>query len=142
MQVAMVLENLALQEERIQQVQLRKELAMAREIQESFLPTNFNPVPGGGYELFATVYPAREVSGDRYDFFPLDDGRLAFFVGDVSGKGLSAALFMLAAQAGRPAYHPHDWRGYWDFGTGARHRMGVARACGQDAGTLIRANRR
>jgi len=99
MQVAMVLENLALQEERVQQAQLRKELAMAREIQQSFLPTNFTPVPGGGYELFATVYPAREVSGDLYDFFPLDDGRLAFFVGDVSGKGMSAALFMVAVHA-------------------------------------------
>jgi sigma-B regulation protein RsbU (phosphoserine phosphatase) len=99
MQVAMVLENLSLQEERVQQAQLRKELAMAREIQQSFLPTDFTPVPGGGYELFATVYPAREVSGDLYDFFPLDDGRLAFFVGDVSGKGMSAALFMVAVHA-------------------------------------------
>jgi sigma-B regulation protein RsbU (phosphoserine phosphatase) len=99
MQVAMVLENLSLQEERVQQAQLRKELAMAREIQQSFLPTDFSPLPGGGYELFATVYPAREVSGDLYDFFPLDDGRLAFFVGDVSGKGMSAALFMVAVHA-------------------------------------------
>lgn len=97
MQAAMVLENLAVQEERVQQAQLRKELAMAREIQQSFLPSNFAPLPGGGYELFAIIYPAREVSGDLYDFFPLDDGRLGFFVGDVSGKGMSAALFMVAA---------------------------------------------
>jgi sigma-B regulation protein RsbU (phosphoserine phosphatase) len=99
MQVAMVLENLSLQEERVQQAQLRKELAMAREIQQSFLPTDFSPLAGSGYELFAAVYPAREVSGDLYDFFPLDDGRLAFFVGDVSGKGMSAALFMVAVHA-------------------------------------------
>jgi serine phosphatase RsbU (regulator of sigma subunit) len=99
MQVAMVLENLSLQEERVQQAQLRKELAMAREIQQSFLPTDFSPLPGAGYELFAAVYPAREVSGDLYDFFPLDGGRLAFFVGDVSGKGMSAALFMVAVHA-------------------------------------------
>lgn len=99
MQAAMVLENLAVQEERVQQAQLRKELAMAREIQQSFLPSNFTPLPGGGYELFAIIYPAREVSGDLYDFFPLDDGRLAFFAGDVSGKGMSAALFMVAAHA-------------------------------------------
>jgi sigma-B regulation protein RsbU (phosphoserine phosphatase) len=97
MQAAMVLENLSLQEERIQQAQLRKELAMAREIQQSFLPVNFTPIASGSYELFAVIYPAREVSGDLYDFFPLDDGRLAFFVGDVSGKGMSAALFMVAA---------------------------------------------
>lgn len=99
MQVAMVLENLSLQEERIQQAQLRKELAMAREIQQSFLPMDFTPSAGGGYELYAVIYPAREVSGDLYDFFPLDERRLAFFVGDVSGKGMSAALFMVAAHA-------------------------------------------
>jgi sigma-B regulation protein RsbU (phosphoserine phosphatase) len=99
MQVAMVLENLSVQEERIQQAQLRKELAMAREIQQSFLPVNFTPLAGGGYELFAVIYPAREVSGDLYDFFPLAEDRLAFFVGDVSGKGMSAALFMVATHA-------------------------------------------
>ncbi len=98
MHVAMVMENLSLQEERVLQAQLKKELAMAREIQQSFLPTNFTPLQSG-YELFAVVYPAREVSGDLYDFFPLDDGRLAFFVGDVSGKGMSAALFMVRAHA-------------------------------------------
>src|SRR5262249_11808120 len=43
--------------------------------------------------------PARQVSGDLYDFFPLADGRLVFFVGDVSGKGLPAALFMVAVHA-------------------------------------------
>jgi sigma-B regulation protein RsbU (phosphoserine phosphatase) len=99
MQVAMVLDNLSMQEERVQQAQLRKELAMARQIQQSFLPTDFTPLPGGGYELFAVVYPAHEVSGDLYDFFPLEDGRLAFFAGDVSSKGMPAALFMVAVHA-------------------------------------------
>ena len=99
MQAAMALENLNLQEERVQQAQLRKELALAREIQQSFLPTKFTPVPGG-YELYAVVYPARDVSGDLYDFFPFgDDGRLAFFAGDVSSKGMPAALFMVAVHA-------------------------------------------
>ena len=49
-------------------------------------------------ELYAQCYPAREVSGDLYDFFRLPDGRLAFFVGDVSGKGMPAALFMIAVR--------------------------------------------
>ena len=56
----------------------------------------------GGPELFARVQPAREVSGDLYDFFPLPDGRLAFFLGDVSGKGMPAALFMIAVRHADP----------------------------------------
>jgi sigma-B regulation protein RsbU (phosphoserine phosphatase) len=51
-----------------------------------------------GYELFASVTPARQVSGDLYDFLPRGDGRLAFLVGDVSGKGMPAALFMVAVR--------------------------------------------
>src|SRR5262249_21281612 len=43
-------------------------------------------------------HPAKDVSGDLYDFFPLDDGRLAFLVGDVSDKGIPAALFMVKVQ--------------------------------------------
>ena len=55
-------------------------------------------LPGPTAELFAQCLPAREVSGDLYDFFRLGDGRLAFFVGDVSGKGMPAALFMIAVR--------------------------------------------
>ena len=77
---------------------MRQELRLAREIQQSYLPTDFRPLGDGGPELFARVLPAREVSGDLYDFFPLPDGRLAFFVGDVSGKGMPAALFMIAVR--------------------------------------------
>jgi serine phosphatase RsbU (regulator of sigma subunit) len=97
-QVAVVLDNAALHTERLRQEVLRKELAVAREIQQGFLPTDFTTPPGAKYELFACVQPAREVSGDLYDFFPLADGRLAFFVGDVSGKGMPAALFMIAVR--------------------------------------------
>jgi sigma-B regulation protein RsbU (phosphoserine phosphatase) len=67
---------------------------MAREIQEDFLPTEFAPLGQSHVELYARVSPAREVSGDLYDFFPLD-GKLAFLVGDVAGKGMPAALFMI-----------------------------------------------
>src|SRR5207249_3199938 len=74
---------------------LRIEVSMARDIQRGFLPTNF-PGENEGFELYAFVEPAHEVSGDLYDFFPLDDGRLVFYVGDVSGKGMPAALFMVA----------------------------------------------
>jgi serine phosphatase RsbU (regulator of sigma subunit) len=98
LQVAVVLENAALHDELLREERLRQELALAREIQEGFLPTNFQPLGESTFELFARVQPARQVSGDLYDFFPLTDGRLAFFFGDVSGKGMPAALFMVAVR--------------------------------------------
>src|SRR5437868_15129409 len=48
-------------------------------------------------EIFGRVFPARQVAGDLYDYFPVD-GRLAFLIGDVSGKGMPAALFMVAVR--------------------------------------------
>jgi serine phosphatase RsbU (regulator of sigma subunit) len=98
LQVSAVLDNVSLHAARIEEEKLRQELAVAREIQQGYLPTDFAPVEGTGYELFARVRPAGQVSGDLYDFFRLPDGRLAFFVGDVSGKGMPAALFMVAVR--------------------------------------------
>ena len=98
LQLAGVVENTALHEERLREERLRRELVLAREIQQSFLPHNFRPLKSAGYELYARVHPAREVSGDLYDFFPQRDGRLALFLGDVSGKGMPAALFMIAVR--------------------------------------------
>ncbi len=95
LQAAVVLENVALHAEVLREARLRQELLLAREIQQSFLPTDFEPLGKDKLELFARVHPAREVSGDLYDFFPLPDGRLAFLLGDVSGKGMPAALFMI-----------------------------------------------
>lgn len=99
LQLSSVLENVALHEQRIKEERLRQELAMARKIQQSFLPEGLPPCSEKNYELFARVLPAREVSGDLYDFFEQQDGRLAFFLGDVSGKGMPAALFMIAVRA-------------------------------------------
>lgn len=98
LQVAVVLDHATLHAEQVRQEVLRKELAVARDIQQGFLPTDFSVPPGAGYELFASIIPAREVSGDLYDFFRLPDGRIALFVGDVSGKGMPAALFMVAVR--------------------------------------------
>jgi serine phosphatase RsbU (regulator of sigma subunit) len=98
LQVTVVLENASLHAELMREERLRQELALAREIQQGFLPTEFPVPPQVGYELFARVSPAREVSGDFYDFWQLDDGRLVFIVGDVSGKGMPAALFMVAVR--------------------------------------------
>jgi sigma-B regulation protein RsbU (phosphoserine phosphatase) len=97
-QVSTVLENAALHAERLREERLRQELRLARDIQQSFLPADFELFTDGDPELFARVHPAREVSGDLYDFFCLPDGRLAFFLGDVSGKGMPAALFMIAVR--------------------------------------------
>jgi serine phosphatase RsbU (regulator of sigma subunit) len=96
--VAVVLENAALHVSRLREERLRQELILARDIQQAFLPADFGVLGEGGPELFARVHPAREVSGDLYDFFALPDGRLAFFLGDVSGKGMPAALYMIAVR--------------------------------------------
>jgi sigma-B regulation protein RsbU (phosphoserine phosphatase) len=69
-----------------------KELEIARRIQESFLPREFPSV--SGVEMAATMRPAHEVGGDFYDVFSLTSGRLGFLIGDVSGKGIPASLFM------------------------------------------------
>jgi sigma-B regulation protein RsbU (phosphoserine phosphatase) len=97
LQAAVVLQNAAYHAERLREERLRQEVMLARDIQQQFLPMEFD-VAGPTAELFARCHPAREVSGDLYDFFRLPDGRMAFFVGDVSGKGMPAALFMIAVR--------------------------------------------
>ncbi|MFZ0006423.1 MAG: SpoIIE family protein phosphatase [Methanoregula sp.] len=69
-----------------------KELEIARSIQTSFLPENMPEI--AGYDISAVMIPAMEVGGDFYDFIPAGEGKWAFIVADVSGKGVSAALFM------------------------------------------------
>jgi serine phosphatase RsbU (regulator of sigma subunit) len=98
LQVAVVLENASLHADLLRQERLHQELALARDIQQGFLPSEFEDAASAGVDLFARVDPARQVSGDLYDFFRLGDGRLAFFIGDVSGKGMPAALFMIAVR--------------------------------------------
>ncbi len=74
---------------------IESELKIARTIQESFVPKNFPPFPERTeFDIFASLHPAREVGGDFYDFFIFDEDLLFFSVGDVSGKGIPAALFM------------------------------------------------
>ncbi len=68
---------------------LNNELELAREIQASLLPPDNNDIPVHGINV-----SAKELSGDFYDFFKLDDGRVMFNLGDVSGKGMHAALLM------------------------------------------------
>ncbi len=71
------------------------ELAAAAMIQKSFLPKPSLLKPfSGRIDHFATMRPARDVGGDFYDYFILDDHRLAFCIGDICGKGISASIFM------------------------------------------------
>ncbi|MBU2550307.1 MAG: SpoIIE family protein phosphatase [Proteobacteria bacterium] len=75
------------------------EVRVARQIQVSLLPHVFPPFPERtGFSLFADNVPAKEVGGDFYDFFLIDDDRLAVLIADVSGKGVPAALFMAMAR--------------------------------------------
>jgi len=93
---------LALQQamhEHEQLLAIRRELDIARSIQQSILPQTFPPFPQRtDLDVFAQMSPAREVGGDFYDFFLLDAARLGFVVGDVSGKGVPAALFMAVSR--------------------------------------------
>jgi sigma-B regulation protein RsbU (phosphoserine phosphatase) len=74
---------------------LESELNVANRIQQSMLPSRFPPFPDRNeFEIHAQMEPARSVGGDFYDFFLIDADRFAFLVGDVSGKGVPAALFM------------------------------------------------
>ena len=74
---------------------IESELQIAHEIQMSMLPKIFPPFPDRSeFDIFAALVPAKEVGGDLYDFFFVDDDHLCFAVGDVSGKGVPASLFM------------------------------------------------
>ena len=73
-----------------------KELEYAKQIQLSALPTNFPN--DSDYSIYAQMIAAKEVGGDFYDFYKLNDNTVAFLVADVSGKGIPAAMFMMTAK--------------------------------------------
>ena len=75
------------------------ELALATRIQADMLPNKFPAFPDRQeFHVFASMTPAKEVGGDFYDFFFVDDDRLALVIADVSGKGIPAAMFMMMAK--------------------------------------------
>ncbi len=96
-QSAQVLENARLHEEETALQQIQEELRLANQIQSKLLPQNM-PVLAG-YDLAGTSSPARSVGGDFFDFVPMETNQLCFWVGDVAGKGLPAALTMATIQA-------------------------------------------
>ncbi|HEX9944998.1 MAG TPA: SpoIIE family protein phosphatase [Thermoanaerobaculia bacterium] len=91
-QAALALENARLHLQALEKERLEREMQLAAEIQRQILPKGAPVVPG--YQLTGWYRPARQVGGDYYDLFPLKDGRIRVVVGDVSGKGMPAALMV------------------------------------------------
>ncbi len=92
-QTVIAIENIALLEQRMERQRLQQELDVAREIQLKLLPKEI-PVLSDEIEVEAISIPANEVGGDYYDFIKLDDNKWGIFIADVSGKSISAALYM------------------------------------------------
>ncbi len=93
-----LLNLLKIQKENAKEEQKRaSELEIASKIQASVLPVNFPETKH--FDIFASMNPAKEVGGDFYDFFFVDENRFAFLIADVSGKGIPAALFMMSAKS-------------------------------------------
>ena len=96
-QSAQVVENARLIEEEKLYIKMQQEVGLAAKIQLDLLPRSN---PGlHGYDIFARTIAAQSIGGDYFDFIPMNDGRMALCLGDVSGKGLPASLLMANLQA-------------------------------------------
>lgn len=89
-----------MQQEHNQLESIKGDLAVAREIQQAILPQIFPPFPenSGELDISASMNAAKDVGGDFYDFFRIDDDRIGFVIADVSGKGVPAAIFMAVSR--------------------------------------------
>ena len=86
-------------QEHDQLISIQQDLNTAREIQQAILPKVFPPFPEiKTFDVFASMVAAKEVGGDFFDFFLIDSHRLGFVIGDVSGKGVPAAIFMAVSR--------------------------------------------
>ena len=88
--------NKSAQKEHAELVDIQSDLSVAREIQQGILPRTFalKLQDAEAMDVFASMEAAKDVGGDFYDFFPIDDHRIGFAIADVSGKGVPAAIFM------------------------------------------------
>jgi serine phosphatase RsbU (regulator of sigma subunit) len=89
---AMALQNARMHAESLRQQRHQQDLRLAQQLQKSFLPRRLPDV--AGLEFHAEYLPTHSVGGDFYDLFRLDERRIAVVLGDVAGKGVSAALLM------------------------------------------------
>lgn len=96
-QAAIALENARLHREAVEKERMEREVELAASIQKAILPVSLPVVPG--LRLAGGNRPTRQVGGDYYDVFPLPDGRTAFCVADVAGKGVPAALLVSTLHA-------------------------------------------
>ncbi|MBO7129118.1 MAG: SpoIIE family protein phosphatase [Prevotella sp.] len=89
-----------MQQEHSQLESIKGDLAVAREIQQAILPRIFPPFPESAHQLdiAASMNAAKDVGGDFYDFFRIDDDHIGFVIADVSGKGVPAAIFMAVSR--------------------------------------------
>ncbi|MCS7156675.1 MAG: SpoIIE family protein phosphatase [Blastocatellia bacterium] len=94
---AIKIENTLLLEQRLENERIKQQLAQARDLQLQLLPITPPEVPG--YDLTGISFPCYEVGGDYFDFICVPDGELVFALGDVSGKGMDAAILMSALHA-------------------------------------------
>jgi len=97
-QAAIALENARLHREAVEKERMEREIELAASIQKAILPASLPAVPG--MVLAGGNRPTRQVGGDYFDVFPLSDGRTAFCVADVAGKGVPAALLVSTVHAG------------------------------------------
>lgn len=88
------------QQEHNQLESIKNDLAIAGEIQQTILPRSFPPFPEltEVVDIYASMTPAKDVGGDFYDFFQIDDERIGLVIADVSGKGVPASLFMAVSR--------------------------------------------
>lgn len=91
-QAAVAIKNELLQQEAVNSERMERELQLAREIQNTFLPDRIPEIPG--WDIGIRWQPARQVGGDFYDILSLDKNRIGFVIADVADKGMPAALFM------------------------------------------------
>ncbi|MCP4683896.1 MAG: SpoIIE family protein phosphatase [bacterium] len=95
--VAVAVENAELVKDKLRQQKIAQEMAIARQVQETILPQDIDDI--AGIEIGAVYFPAREVGGDFYEILKLDGRRFMAIIGDVSNKGVPAALVMSACSA-------------------------------------------
>lgn len=93
-QVALAIENAKVHQYMLKEQRMKQQLESAHIIQQSFMPQTFPQSPNNKFQVFGKNIPATSVGGDLFDFVEFDSQRLGLVIGDVSGKGIPAALYM------------------------------------------------